>query len=295
MKIETKLITWFCLLILSLTLIPVTVSSQSAWLDPTVESSLSLEILKPDFSSSYYWYNGDLSGAKAYSSVWFLTLKTRLSDNAFLLFELPSSHFDADRTYSPCYSCERIEFKGQSLIGNPFLGVEATSSVSPFYGQFGLRLPVASDDKRLALEQGVVADPNRLGAFLHDVLTVRTRMGFRTREKSGLAYHVFLGACWLNPVGDLSEADSEIYLDYGSQLWFVTDKARLGAGLVGLLLVTGEGVDLGESSLHQFGVAANFLSGRFRPGGHLRVPLDDDMPGLQYVWVLTLQIGLGSD
>ena len=97
------------------------------------------------------------------------------------------------------------------------------------------------------------------------------------------------------PMGDSRNDDTEIYLDYGSQLWFVTERARLGAGFVGQLLATNEGEGLGESSWNQFGIAANFLSGRFRPGGHLRVPLGDDIPVLQFVWGLTLQIRLGSN
>jgi hypothetical protein len=181
------------------------------------------------------------------------------------------------------------------MLGNPFLGIEAVSSNSSYYGQVGIRLPIADASKRQATIQGIVTDPGRLGAFTPDVLTVRLRAGIRTREASGLVYHVFIGPSWLKPVGDLSGADDDIYLDYGSQLWFVTEKARLGAGLVGQLLATSDGDGLGESSWHRFGVTANFLSGRVRPGAHLSVPLDDDMPGLQYVWGLTLQVALGSE
>ncbi len=298
MKHPPKLITWSCLLILSLTLIPITASSQSVWLDPTVKSSVSLEILKPD-----YWIRGWSGGGqgvleKSLSAALIFSCRARVSSNLFLLLELPTSHYDAVFRLCPSYDfdhCYESDVGGESLIGNPLFGIEATSSSSPFYTQIGIRLPLTGEGKTASRTQGVVAAPNRLGAFLHDVLTVRLRAGVRTEAEAGLAYHIFLGPSYLKPVGDISAADSDVILDYGSQLWLVTERARLGAGLIGQLLATSNGDGLGESSLHQFGVAANFLSGRFRPGARLSVPLDDDMPGLQFVWGLTLQIKLGNN
>lgn len=281
------------LLVLSLMLIPTIASGQSAWLDPTVESSVSLEILKPDYWNSGY---GNSIGPKVQSSVWFLSSKIRASSSTFFLFELPVSHYDAVvRRYDYFYGgYDEYETDSETLVGNLFFGIETTSATSSFYGQFGFRMPTAEDSKRLSAEQGLVADPGRFGAFLPNVLTFRMRAGVRTQEIAGLAYHVYLGPIFMKPIGDNSGADTEVYLDYGSQLWLVTEKARLGAGFSGILHTTNDGGGFGENSLHQFGVAASFGSGRFRPGGQLHVPLDDDIPGLQYVWGLTLQVVLGD-
>jgi hypothetical protein len=283
------------LLILSLVLIPAAASGQSAWLDPTVESSVSLEILKPDYWSSGY---GNSIGPKAQSAVWFLSTKIRASSSTFFLFELPVSYYDAVVRRYDYYGgggYDEYEIDSEILVGNLFFGIETTSATSSFYGQFGFRMPTAEDSKRLSAEQGLLADPGRFGAFLPNVLTFRVRAGMRTQEIAGLVYHVYLGPIFMNPIGDNSGADAEVYLDYGSQLWLVTEKARLGAGFSGIFHTTNEGEGFGENSLHQFGIAASFGSGRVRPGGQLRVPLDDDWPRLQFVWGLTLQVKLGND
>lgn len=72
--------------------------------------------------------------------------------------------------------------------------------------------------------------------------------------------------------------------------------ARIGGGLTGRLWATAEEGNLWEITVHQFGFAANFGSGRFQPGLHLRVPLDDDWEWtpMKYVYGINFTVKLGA-
>jgi hypothetical protein len=66
---------------------PGTLMSQSLWLPPTDGSSVTIEVLKPDW---YYSY-----ATKFTSSVWFLSGQYRVSSELTLSIELPVIYYTA--------------------------------------------------------------------------------------------------------------------------------------------------------------------------------------------------------
>jgi hypothetical protein len=257
---------------------PLSSQAQSNWLSADGNPPVSLEILKPDL---YY------EEATFLSTVWFLSGRAKVSDNASVLVELPVVFFKEEMIIGDVgYS------KSETLIGNPYVGLRLDFPDKRLYGQIGGRVPVAPEDKPYAAVYGLRTDFDRAGAFVDDLLVIGGRVGGKAYDRSGSEVNLFAGPTLWIPVGD-AKGDTEVLLDYGVQYWMESEVARVGAGITGRWITEDDG-NLAERTIHQFGFAANFGSGSFRPGFHVRVPLDNDLGywpfGVRYVYGITLSL-----
>ncbi len=164
---------------------------------------------------------------------------------------------------------------GALLIGNPFLGI-ASYPAAKFIGEFGVRVPVASIS---SLERGFAAFVGLVGDFMdgeayaEDLLTIRGTVGYRHRSPSNYGLRVALRPTYLVPVGNAS-GDSELFLDYGIQGGYESERASLGMVFNGRALVTESGGGIGERTVHEMGVGGSMTFGQFRPGVIIRIPVD---------------------
>jgi hypothetical protein len=110
-------------------------------------------------------------------------------------------------------------------------------------------------------------------------------------DHPGVKVNLFGGPTLWFPVGG-AKGDTEVLFDFGLQFWMESEVARAGAGITGRWMVSEDKGDFAEKTIHQFGFAANFGSGSFRPGFHIRVPLDNDLgyAGVRYVYGITLSL-----
>jgi hypothetical protein len=167
---------------------------------------------------------------------------------------------------------------GALLIGNPFLGV-ASSTASSFIGEFGVRLPVASVstlERGFAQFVGVIGDFMDLEAYGEDLLTIRGTAGYRFRSPNHFGLRAAVRPSFVVPVGSNS-GDSELFLDYGLQGGYETERASFGIVFNGRALVTESGGNIGDRTVHELGLGGSMTFGRFRPGAILRLPLDSDL------------------
>lgn len=96
--------------------------------------------------------------------------------------------------------------------------------------------------------------------------------------------------------GDTFDHDFNLLLDYAGRFGYQGQKVTILAGITGRLLVTEEGLDLGERSFHQLGISASMNMGRVRPGAHPRFPIDDDLNEvIDFVFGLNLAVDLPSN
>ena len=268
--------------------VPISLLAQSNWLSADGNPPVSVEILKPD---TYY------EGTTFLSTVWFLSGRAPVSDNVSVQIELPVVFFKEDEGqvyygYEPYgYIADPVS---ETLIGNPYLGIRVDSPEGRWYGQIGGRIPVAPDDKWYAASLGMRADFDRREAFIDDLLMIGGRLGGRLNDRFSSKVNLFAGPTFWIPVGDAKGEDTEMFLDYGLQFWMQSEVARVGAGITGRWILTGEGGNFAERTIHQFGFAANFGSGSFRPGFHIRVPLDNDLGyspfGTRFIYGITLSL-----
>ncbi len=263
--------------------------AQSIWLSPDPEPGVSLEILKPKFEHSDY-HEIDFT-----SSLWFLSARLPIGRNAHALVELPVSTFKGS-IYNWDYflygGSEYRELDGQTTLGNPFVGLEILDRQRTWYSLFGVRLPLIGEKDSDAKTHAIVADVDRAEAFMDDLTPVTIRFGYRSPKKDGIALHAYAGpTIWLLG-GDNTANDNEILMDYGAQIWVRSEFARMGAGITGRYWLTLDNADFDESTVHQFGFAANIGDGRIRPGVHLRLPLDEDwdFTGVEYIYGVNLTV-----
>lgn len=255
----------------------VPVAAQNYWLYPGSDNSVSLEMFKPKFDE-------DLS-LGTLSTVWFLSGHIRAGDRLTVVLEMPISNIDWDTPLG----------EDQTLFGNPYIGIEGRAQLVAgsryFVGRLGFRPPVASDDKFGAVEFGLLTTYHRFEAYFPDLITIYGSGGIEHFFPSGTNYGVTVGGALMIPTED--GGDSELFIDYSVQFKFPLDQFELGAGFAGRMLATEGDLSFGERTIHQLGVMGNMHFGNFRPGLHLRIPLDDDLTEvLDYVYGFNLTMDI---
>ncbi|UCC71836.1 MAG: hypothetical protein JSV86_15885 [Gemmatimonadota bacterium] len=242
---------------------PGELASQSIWLEPHGDRVAYLEILKPSFE------DGD--DIAFLTSAWYLSTRVALSDNIAVVGEVPFAYAKIDSEFTE-------ESQSGTTIGNIYAGLELTGGASKFFGEFGVRVPLASDegDGGLASEAGFLADyVDRAEAFLPNVLSIHAAVNYRLRQENGVGVRFRLAPLlWIDTESDGAEV--ELWTLYSAQVWYNGEMVAVGGGFSGRALLTEEDLDFGERSFHQICLAANLILGRFQPGVQLRVPVDKD-------------------
>ena len=124
---------------------------QPIWLNQSQSNGnfLAVEFMKPSFK-----LDNDLTFL---SSAWFVSGRFLIRNNLFLVGEIPIAHGKIDGEFGSSDS--------ETILGNPYGGVEIRRSGSNIFGEIGLRVPIAADDKYIATGVGQLADSDRLEAF----------------------------------------------------------------------------------------------------------------------------------
>ena len=243
----------------------VTVHAQSIWLPPSNGNQVSLEIVKVD-------YNDNVADVTFTSLVWYFSGRITPIPALTLVGELPVSRMDENEW--PFYSYDPDP---QTAFGNPYLGGEYRSVGGSVITEFGLRLPVAPDDKGDAELQGVWSDADRWEAWLPNLVSMRLRIGMDATTPTPsmqLVTRFRVGpTLWIPTEGD---NDVELFADAVAGLWFQPRNAMFGLTLSSRTLLTEQGPNFWHRSEFQLGLDANATFGRLRPGVHFHVPLGDE-------------------
>lgn len=170
-------------------------------------------------------------------------------------------------------------------IANPRVGV-TFGPAEGMAGSLSATLPVATDfgDDDFAVFVGLLSDPHRFETFPPDVWSVE---GLLTPRKALESGGMVGGRLGLTVVGSTDEGDTELFSRYGAWLEVPTGSARLGAELSGSGILS-EGEGFGDRTMHQVTVSVGFPESRARPELFIRVPVDDDLDGLDLLVGLRL-------
>jgi hypothetical protein len=164
-----------------------------------------------------------------------------------------------------------------AVIGNPYVGVEIaeewrTSRVI----QFGVRIPNVSADNTPRLEAatiGGVISHEQFEAFAPELFTAQGAFGkqFYSQKPNYWFHAKVIGGV---SVLKYTKADEELCVDFNPEIWFLRQKVECGFGLSSRLLLTEAGKDFSDRIESQLGFALNLVSGKVRPGAHLRIPMN---------------------
>lgn len=251
---------------------PAGLCAQSIWNNRDFLNSVTLELSKPKFEYSR------ISGLAA-----FLTLQMAPTDRTLFVVEFPYA-----------YSSNKYYFEpGRSdvALGNIYLGVEIRPEDSPKSGEFGIRMPTASRDHRRANSAGMMADYDRLEAFLVDWLVINGGYNYRPQNDNGFATRFHIGPSILVYTGEgNSGGHRDVYLHFSVQPWYKAEKISFGVGLSGVMMLGAGSPFSGNGTELQIGLAAVYDGGRVRPGVNLRLPLTDYLDdSLDFVFTVSLQ------
>lgn len=263
--------------------------AQSIWVPGSNRASASLEVLKPIPTREYdYW--------TAASTAFVLSGRTPIAENLMLIAELPFAHAGMKLS-----SLGGEGTRTNSVIGNPYVGIQYGSAASPAIADAGIRLPLRrsrdaySDD--FAAGVGILSDLDRMEAYVEDVLSVGGRIGVQQRMESGLVLRARGGpTLWYDTGATGADFDevTELIVDYSAQAGYEAERFSLLGGLTGRTFVTGDGT-FAERSLHQLGMSGIVTVGGVQPGITLRVPIGENASdAVQYVLGVHLTVPIGS-
>jgi hypothetical protein len=237
--------------------------AQPIWLDQTHHRVIALEVYKPKKDNT-----------KFFTSVVFLSARLGISGNLVFVAELPLAFAGFDFKAPARDSSD-------NKIGNPYFGVELLRKDSPLFFEAGVRLPLVHSSN-FATIIGQLTDADRFEAFSPDAMTLMATANLHSPPNSPLWFRLRFGPSILVSTGEgkseflISGEDSEFFLLFSGQTGIDFPKVFLGAGLTGRLVVT-EDRNIGRRTFLQLGANLRFKLGRFRPGLHFRVPLEDDL------------------
>ena len=259
------------------------VSAQSIWMPQPDAPFVRLE---------WYKANYDLANDITFlTSVWFLTGAIKVAPTIAVVAEVPFSYYNEEPSSGT--------FEAESAFGNPYVAVLVGSTGTVGVGEFGIRLPMVTDDNFSALVNGWMTDFSRWEAFLPDILTVRARGGANLPAASGaISIRLLVGANLLVPTE--GGGDSELMADADAGIWYRPVNFTVGAVLSGKTLLSESDLSLKERSEAQLSLAALAQFGSFEPGVSLRLPLfNDGLAGLgdlvSAVYGLNLTVHLGPE
>ncbi len=240
------------------------VASQHYWMHTYGEREISLEALKPKFDRDRNY--------SLLNSAWFLSGNFSLTQATALVVEFPFARYDIDG--------ESSYYQDENIVGNPYVGVRVTTqgrrASTTAVANFGVRLPLAQDDKYNAATVGMYTSFDRFEAFVPDLFTFLASGGYRYSFEGGASFSFAVGGSFMVPT-EIDGGDPEMFIDYNLELWYRSDKAGFGSGFTGRLLTTESDLDFGERTVHQMGFSGYVDFGVFRPGLNFRFPLDDDL------------------
>lgn len=247
-------------------------TARSIWIAPADSNEVRLNAMHPTFD------RGDIS---MMSMLWTLSVINTVSPRNHFQFEVPFSHMKWE------------EQDGSTAIGNPYIGWLVQAKDSPWSGDIGIRLPLASNDE-MSTFMGVVADQvDGAEAWIPDYVSAQALATFYKQDPRTPGVRFGFGPSLLVYMGDNDYADGfEMYLRYYAQVVFPSNDVLFGLGVSGRYLVTEESDGFDESSIHDLAIFAARGSGKWRPAGRVRIPWDEEMAEILDV-AFELSLGRG--
>jgi len=245
-------------------------NAQSIWTPPDLTNAVTVEILRPSFDND--------DALKFPTAAIFLTLRRRATFYVHLVFELPLVYAKYDAYLGGVES--------DTVLGNPYFGFELRSENSPFFGEVGVRPPIAGEKhlpgekhyqaRSIGIYSGYI---QRMGAHWSKSFSFKGAVNYFTESVSRLKIRLRSGFSMLIP----NKKNPEMFLLYSGYLSYSLHKVLLWGGFSGSMLMTEEGLDMSERVMHEVGLGVSLDLSRVQPGITIRLPLDEDLDWLHNV------------
>jgi hypothetical protein len=193
----------------------------------------------------------------------FATMRAHLDLGPAFIVELPYAKSTSNGPFPPGSNLFK---SGQAAFGNFYGGIQ-TRLKNNLLWEIGCRLPTASDDHIRSNLSGILADYDRIDAFIADWMSIRVIANyvprldrFSMRTRIGLSH--FFNISKNDPA-----PDKEAHLLYSAHLWHNVENFHFGVGASGVR-------DLSRSdSEGQYGFMAAYTYEFVKATVFLRFPL----------------------
>jgi hypothetical protein len=241
--------------VLAAVLLAPPLAAQSLWLVPDGRRVLFAEILHPDF---------DGPGDDLLTTAWFFTGRIGLAERVTLHVEVPVAHVEVEGSF--------LSDGSESVIGNPYVGGLFRFPGFAGWAEVGVRLPIGGANPASLV--GLIADIDRLDAWVDEVLPVKALLGRRWTYSSGAFAEVRGGPLLLLDIGEGDRTDG--FLNASVLTGLDRPGFLVALGVSGTGALTGGG-NFEERTLFQGGGLVEIRVGRFRPGVSLVLPIDSQL------------------
>lgn len=248
---------------------------QSRWIPRDGKRAVAVEFLRPSMEGI---------DAGLFNSATFVSGRVEASPNFAFVGELAYASHESSQEGTDVNGNEITLKYSSGTIGNVYLGVEGGPNSSPIFMELGVRLPLVDGDQELAQETGLIADISRWEAFFYKAITIQTAFNVREITSSNVEYRLRLSPALSVPTE--GPGDPELFGLYSLQIGYHGSLARLGTAVSGRILVTEDFGNLGQRSLNQLELHADFGPWAIRPGFDLHLPLDS--------WGISVPVVLGA-
>ena len=254
--------------------------AQSIWMTREGKHADMLEFILP----------AEDDDADALTGALFVSGRTALSHSLTFVDQVPFARYSAPGRVFYNYTINDFVTAdvNESMVGNIYLGIEGTPATGRIFGEGGVRLPLASDRKPFAASMGAEADLRRLQAFSPKTVCIESALNVRSSPESRTTYRFRI-----SPIleFDTDRATSHIVTNYSGQVGYQRPSLRVGGAISGRANFTNDGYSVLDQNLVQLEFHSDFLSGPFRPGIDVRVPLGTwsesagTVVGANFTWV----------
>lgn len=232
--------------------------AQSLWPDSLRgQGEIGMEWVRPTFTSGDDLYSGT-------RGIWILGGRVRATDRLDLVVAIPR--------------IVATDESGGKMMGNPYAGVEFRKPDRTPEFSLGVRLLMADNAFSPARSVGFFGDFDRFETTISKAL-VLTAAGYHQayHTDDGAYARIRFGATFYHPTGTGFSTDNEMYFNYGLRIGRETPNVRLSAEVTGRWLLSANGANLAQATIHQGALTASFLHGPLQPYVAFRAPIDEDL------------------
>jgi len=232
--------------------------SQPLWNGSIRNSTLDIELIKPEFTSN--------PGFEMSSISTFITARRALNRHLVALVELPYVH----NKFMPFESGERTDDIG----GNPYIGLESWDASDVLFSEIGIRIPIYDEVYKGSLA-GISSDLERLSAFQSDYLTIKFNLNYYLFYSEYGYFRFRAGpSIWKKVRESIHGDQTELFFHTAAMVRDELNDLILGTGIATVLYISTDRPS-GQNIDYQSVSTIGYRIGRFLPSVRIILPLDE--------------------
>jgi hypothetical protein len=201
----------------------------------------------------------------------FVSSNNYIGRNIWITAEIPYANSKIE--YYNFFSGTYTEYSYKEF-GNPYIGIRVWDRAKRFYNDVGIRYPFSDYSDRGYI--GGLSNVEKSEAFQDDYITLEWIFNYLPRLNHNLYPRIYLGPLIYLPKSHRYDRTTEVFINYGFDIYIDHDYLGICFGLSGVNYATGEVSDT-DNNETQLGFGPNFRVKKANFGLRLNTPLGADL------------------